>query len=682
MNSHLPEGVAPKAWKAIGATQGRSGDWEIPERDASGEVVGWSVRKPDGTKSFRTGGKRGLTLAWPLPSYAGSSEREPVFVVEGASDAAALHGLGLCAVGRPSAHGGADVLAELLVGRHVCVLGERDGTAGETGARRVAARLTDHCASVRAVLPPEGVKDARAWVIAGATKDDVLLVARSARPVARVVGDESWTVPAPLIGSDAPSALPIERVFPSRLADVAQFLSHTAEELQVPVDLPAMLTLPVVSAAISGKFIICPRDGWTEPPPIWTITILESGERKSAVFRRMVSPVTTWERNEAARLGPEIAAQRERREIAAIRRIERRREAGQGDDSAASEAIGLAKDEASSPEISPPTLLCTEATSEGLVRVMVENGERALIASPEADALDVMMGRYDDRGRPNMGIWLAGYAGDPVKACRRGRPTEALSNPYLSVALCVQPEGVRGLLGSAAANGRGLNARFLKSAPRGRVGYRAVGAPPVPAELTRQYESRVRRLLDRPVPDAPYVVRLCPEADAMLREFEAGLERRLRSTGDLHASKAWGGKLAGNVARIALTLHCFGHDRPQDALVLELETMAAALNWVPYLVAHELAVVRGTGADPTVRLARGILGWLARSGETEFSRRDCFTACRGTSVAIAADIDAPLMLIEDLGYIRATTTPSPGPRSGRPPSPRYAVNPLWDREVV
>src|SRR5205085_334883 len=113
------------------------------------------------------GSKRGLIIpeGW-------ERRKGPVLLAEGASDTAALHALGLAAVGRPSNGGGVQALAELLRGcdREVIVLGEfdpkRDGTwPGLTGAQAVAAQLAGRLGrQVRWALPPDQAKDVREWL--------------------------------------------------------------------------------------------------------------------------------------------------------------------------------------------------------------------------------------------------------------------------------------------------------------------------------------------------------------------------------------------------------------------------------------------------------------------------------------------------------------------------------------
>lgn len=169
----IPAGITPASWQALGS-KAQGGDWWIPERNGLGEVIGHAIRGPDGQKWFESGGKRGLTLAFPLDNYAGTSADEPVFVVEGATDTAAGISIGLDIVGRPSATGGVKFLSELLKDRHVCVLGENDRGAGRTGAMGIARGIFAHVRSVRVIFPPQDIKDLRQWVLAGAVKGTVI----------------------------------------------------------------------------------------------------------------------------------------------------------------------------------------------------------------------------------------------------------------------------------------------------------------------------------------------------------------------------------------------------------------------------------------------------------------------------------------------------------------------------
>jgi hypothetical protein len=144
--------------------------YTFPEHDATGEVIGISTRKTDGTKRCLSGSRRGLTVT------AGWIDRPgPIFLVEGASDSLALSLLGLAVLGRPSSHAGAGMLALMLQNvdpkRPIFVMGENDRKPdgrwpGKEGAETIARELQAHLngRTVLCACPPDGFKDARDWV--------------------------------------------------------------------------------------------------------------------------------------------------------------------------------------------------------------------------------------------------------------------------------------------------------------------------------------------------------------------------------------------------------------------------------------------------------------------------------------------------------------------------------------
>ncbi len=141
------------------------GAWAIAEHDGDGRTIGLTLRAEDGRKGAPAGGKRGVVVPTNLHQLP-----DPVLIVEGASDVAACCAMNLAAVGRPSNLGGAEQVADLLDGRAVLVVGERDGKPdgkwpGRDGAKAVAKQLAGRWGeSVQWALTPPDTKDVRAWL--------------------------------------------------------------------------------------------------------------------------------------------------------------------------------------------------------------------------------------------------------------------------------------------------------------------------------------------------------------------------------------------------------------------------------------------------------------------------------------------------------------------------------------
>ena len=79
------------------------------------------------------------------------------------------------------------------------------------------------------------------------------------------------------------------------------------------------------------------------------------------------------------------------------------------------------------------------------------------------------------------------------------------------------------------------------------------------------------------------------------------------------------------------------------------------------------------GADPNVRLARRILGWIRRNPIERFSKRDCHQAHR--NIGKPTELDPGLEILEGRGFIRPVPPAPREQKRGQPSSPEYEVNP-------
>jgi putative DNA primase/helicase len=146
----------------------------------------------------------------PLPDSTLST-----LIVEGQSDVCAAYDLGFTAVGRPSAAGGLSYLCDLLVGSDAVVMGENDAGTGRLGMEKTFETLKPKVKGIAKLMPPEGIKDLRAWVRSGLTREtlkqeieargdiessDTLLESTAPLDLAdRWLHDRHWLVGLPII---------------------------------------------------------------------------------------------------------------------------------------------------------------------------------------------------------------------------------------------------------------------------------------------------------------------------------------------------------------------------------------------------------------------------------------------------------------------------------------------------
>ena len=177
--------------------------------------------------------------------------------------------------------------------------------------------------------------------------------------------------------------------------------------------------------------------------------------------------------------------------------------------------------------------------------------------------------------------------------------------------------------------------------------------------------------------DMPALLALDQAAGELLLGFERDLEPRLAAgSGDLAHLAGWAAKLAGATCRLAGLLHLAGHLHDGWARPIGADTFAGAARLAGYLVEHARAVFDLMGADPRIEDARCLLDWISRTNQVQFTRRDAHRAAPRGRFSKATDLDPTLGLLEEHGYLRRVDADASGPKGGRPPSPRFLVNPL------
>lgn len=479
---------------------------------------------------------------------------------------------------------------------------------------------------------------------------------------------DRWDDPVPL---GTVSVLPVFPVgaLPGYLAAM---VTAVAEEMQVPVDLPAGLALAALSTAAGGRAEIEVRGRWREPLHLYLAVAMPPGSGKSPAFRAMIAPVFAAE---AALRGADrerIAEAMVARSVAIAHAEKERREASSAEDLA--EAIGACRLAEDLP-IPPLTrLTADDVVPEQAATLMAEQGGRLAILSAEGTFLEIVMGRYSN-GRPNLELLLKGHAGDRVAIDRRGRE-EIIDRPALTIGLTVQPDLLRDLSAKRAMHGRGGLARFLISLPKDLVGSRDVTTPVVPDVIRSDYHETVRKLIiDLAAWTDPVVLPMTPGALRAHTAWRAHLEPRLaRGTGDLEGLREWASKLPGATARIAGLLHLAEHPSTGPFTPVAEATMDRAVGIARYYTEHAAAAFGVMRAHPALDDARAVLDWItADPARTVFTRRAVHRAFQ-RRLATAADVDAVLSLLEDHGYIRRAVAGGAAGTTGRRPV-LYTVHP-------
>ena len=459
---------------------------------------------------------------------------------------------------------------------------------------------------------------------------------------------------------DKPDALPpfpVEALPPA----MRDFVRAVSESLQSPADMAAVGLLAVCALAAQGCWKVEVKQDWQEPLNLYALVIAPPSERKSPVLREITRPVYEFEAQEQARREPSIREYQTRRSIlekqlsAALDRAAKPPK-GKGTESQTErlsteqEALDLQEELSQLQEVKPFRLLADDVTPEALTSLLASYGGRIGVFSTEGGLFKILSGLYSGK-TANIDGFLKAYSGDPVRVDRKGRSSETIQDPALTLLLMAQPQVLSEIAGNAEFDGRGLLTRFLYSLPASRVGGRAYRTKPIPADVRAAFYQPLTAMLEHQANHTgpAQMIRLSEEADALSEDFFERLEPRLR--GDLSDIEGWAGKYHGQVARIAGVLHCFLNGLDAGAELLTGGTMQAAVTIGEYFLAHARAALSRAGSTktPLRRDAEYIWQRLQTTGKVRFSKKEVLRLCQRLN---AETIRPPLEELARRGYIK------------------------------
>lgn len=456
---------------------------------------------------------------------------------------------------------------------------------------------------------------------------------------------------------------------------LGDFVKNISEVLHVPVAMPIMASLGIVSAAVAKKFVVCPKTDWKEPINIYCQVAMLPASNKSQTLKYLKSPIDEWEEREAIKIAPKRDAALTDLKILQVEvgkyyKTLKKAGAKQADIDTAKEKVAeLEKEIQEKQKLIPviPAIYTTDATPEAIADLVHEQGNRLAIISDEGGITEVLSGLYNS-GNANIDIILKGIDGGATRIKRANKDYRL--NPYLTILLLIQPQVVMNMADKRAFTGNGALERYLYAIPCGNVGYRVFDNAKIDDYAQTLYSNMVFNLLSIPMPDVPHILKLDYPSQDMFQTFRQEIERELRADGKLFICRGWGGKLAGYTLRLAGLMHVVEHGNVGH-LIIEKATMEKAITLARLLMEHAVAAYNMMGADSETNDAKELLEWMKTKRAERFTKSDIINAVRNRQMGKKERLAKALAILVDRNILSAVHVDN----STRKPTEVYFVNP-------
>jgi hypothetical protein len=440
---------------------------------------------------------------------------------------------------------------------------------------------------------------------------------------------DEWKDPTPLYTNKGLPTFPVAGL-PLVIRDIVEGL---AEEIQVPVDLVAIMALAALSASLVGRVSVQLLGQHRERVTLYALGLAETGNRKSALRKPLFDPLNTAQEQlrqmtEDARI--KAAQAKYAAEMRARSAATRAKKDGAGDDDFL--AAALAQTEADEIEVpGKPSLFTTDATPEALLVRMRANGERLAVFDAEGGGLLTMAGvRYGSGNSSNIDMLLKSHVGESVDQARVGRDDIELKCPVLTIGVLTQMQTLRELMSVPNSAGRGLVDRFIIAAPPDKLGYRKVVSEPLSPAAQEAYSGLLVGYAVSLWNADTQTLQMSPGAMGALIAYRQESENRLRPGGDLRAMEGFGSKLTGSVVRLA-ALHHLAHYGVMAAFYNAITevSMQWGIQAAEWSLAHYRYANQVASEIASVPDAEKVLRWLKRRSEkTEtITKREVVRQC-------------------------------------------------------
>jgi hypothetical protein len=413
----------------------------------------------------------------------------------------------------------------------------------------------------------------------------------------------------------APTASPTQagpnfaRRFPVKYLppNMRDYVVDIAERKMVPVDMPALFMLGILSSVTASRIQVRRDRDWTEPTNLYGMVGMRSGAAKTPVVRELSNGLGKAKKLLGERHQQDLA----RRQADLAAEIDNCLAKANDIHTSMDEKTGLkarVKDLQKEAELlaqkppKPPLIVVDgDTTPEALAERMAANGGHVAVIDDEGPLIRNLGGQYSGK-TANLAVLLKAYDGQAYYPSRITRDAAAMDRAILTIAISPQPGLVAEMLRNTLMDETGLINRFVVSLPGDLIGKRQ-GRPStfiddVPTVEDRRLQQWWANLLETvaehdvltgdPEADAFKILDLTRGAWKLHYDYQEAFEPRMDADrgGDLAGIIGWASKHCGRILRFAALLHVGAGYTLDDRI--EESTMRCAIGIGEWALEHFL----------------------------------------------------------------------------------------------
>lgn len=362
-------------------------------------------------------------------------------------------------------------------------------------------------------------------------------------------------------------------------------ITSAFQEAKVMTQAPEAMVLATIfsstSVASQGVINVEMPTGKVCPVSLMTLTIAESGERKSSVEKLLTKGIKQFQKHALKNHKEKLKRYKVKLDIHEKKTAQIKKSVNLNDQAQCEEMVDILLEHEGFKPTKPALSMLTfeDSTSEALFSSLSENIPNAFLGSSEGGIL--LNSRLMSQTANLNSIW----SGDDITVNRKLEESYTLEEVRLTVNIMTQwcPLELFMNKGKGVIRGNGLLSRFLVCAPLSNCGFRQSNGVVCSNDGLQAFNDRLYQLLSESAELDDYtlkrVIKFSDEAKRIWLDVYNDIEFKMGPNGIYEDVKDHASKLPENIARVAALIHYFDSSSEED---ISAGTLMESINLVGY----------------------------------------------------------------------------------------------------